>query len=216
MFRGMGIYNLSVTITMPEYPPMYQQSYGYSCGPASLLMVLGAIDKNLKLTESLEVDVWEDANLVESRATSSYGLALAALRRGFKAKVYADGDGIGFTRRLKDHFPQIDVSRMDDLFQRTKNKARKFGVEEILRTATIEDIREELKIGAHPIVLISTRMMWELRPIPHWIVVISADDGVIKIQNPETARIETYKEKRFKKYMGFEGQMRMVCIYPSQ
>ena len=74
----------------------------------------------------------------------------------------------------------------------------------------------ELKRGAHPIVLISTRMMWELRPIPHWIVVISADEGVIKIQNPETARIETYKEKRFIKYMGFEGQMRMVCIYPDQ
>jgi hypothetical protein len=179
-------------------------------------MAMGAIDKDLELDEPLEVAVWEDANLVESRATSSYGLALAALRRGFKAKVYADGDGIGFTRRLKDHFPQIDVRRMNDLFQMTKNKARKFGVQEIMRTATIEDIRQELKGGAHPIVLISTRMMWELRPIPHWVVVISADDGLIRIQNPETARIETYKEKRFRKYMGFEGQMRMVCIYPDQ
>ena len=88
MFRGTGIYNLSVTVAMADRPPMYRQSYGYSCGPASLLMVMGAIDKDLELNEPLEVAVWEDANLVESRATSSYGLALAALRRGFKAKVF--------------------------------------------------------------------------------------------------------------------------------
>lgn len=216
MFRGMGIYNLSFTPTMPEYPPMYKQSYGYSCGPASLLMVMGAIDSDMKLNESLEIAVWEDANLVESRATSSYGLALAAMKRGFTTKVYADGDGIGFTRRLKDHFPRIDVGRMDDLFQQKKLEARELGVKEVHRTATIEDIKIELEKGAHPIVLISTRLMWELRPIPHWIVVISADNGVIRIQNPETARVETYKEKRFRKYMGFEDQMRMVCIYPSQ
>jgi predicted double-glycine peptidase len=214
MFRKTGIYFLSNTASMPEEVPMYRQSYGYSCGPASLLMVMGSINRKLELDESLEIEVWEDANLVESRATSSYGLALAAMKRGFRARVYSDGDGIGFTRRLKDHFPHIDVRRMDDLFQQKKSKAKKLGVEEVERTATMDDIRKELEKGAHPIVLISTRMMWELRPIPHWVVVISADNTTVKIQNPETARIETYKERRFRKYMGFDGQMRMVCIYP--
>jgi len=213
MFRGTGIYHFSVIEVMAQKVPMYQQSYGYSCGPASLLMVMGSIDRSLELDEPHEIAIWEDANLVESRATSSYGLAFAALNRGFKAKVYADGDGIGFTGRLKDHFPQIDVNRMEDLFQQKKAKAREMGVEEIHRTATIDDIMDELKNGAHPIVLISSRMMWELRPIPHWIVVISVNDRYITIQNPETARKERYRIKRFNKYMGFDGQMRMVCIY---
>ncbi len=194
--------------------PMYQQSYGYSCGPASLLMAMGAIDKKMKLDEPLEVAVWDDSNLVESRATSSYGLALAALKRGFRAKVYADGDGIGFTGRLKQHFPEIDVDNMDSLFQKKKISARELGVEEVMKTATIEDIKNEIEMGSHPIVLISTRLMWELRPIPHWIVVTSVEKGKIKIQNPETARIETFRQKRFQKHMGFDGQMRMVCIYP--
>ena len=47
-----------------------------------------------------------------------------------------------------------------------------------------------------------------------WIVVISVDGRYVSIQNPETARVERYKRKRFEKYMGFDGQMRMVSIYP--
>jgi predicted double-glycine peptidase len=196
--------------------PMYQQSFGYSCGPASLIMVMSAIDGDLKLNEELEISVWDDANLVESRATSSYGLALAAVKRGFRAKVYTDGDGIGFAGRLKAHFPQIDIRRMDDLFQRKKLQAREMGVEEVRKTATLIDMDNELKKGYHPIVLVSTRLMWEVRPIPHWIVIISIDERNVTIQNPETARIETYKRGRFEKYMGFDGQMRMICIYPDQ
>jgi predicted double-glycine peptidase len=103
---------------------------------------------------------------------------------------------------------------MDAIFQEKKKGSLDLGVEEVKRTATIDDIRNELNKGAHPIVLISTRMMWEIRPIPHWIVVIDVDGKHVTIQNPETARVERYRIKRFERYMGFDGQMRMVCIYP--
>ena len=56
---------------MTPTPPLYKQSYGYSCGPAGLCMVLGALDKDLALNLDLEEALWDYANLGESNATSS-------------------------------------------------------------------------------------------------------------------------------------------------
>ncbi|MFW3145575.1 MAG: peptidase C39 family protein [Thermoplasmatota archaeon] len=192
--------------------PLYKQSFGYSCGPASLLMVMGAMDENTALGLGTEVSIWEDANLGESRATSSYGLALAALRRGFKVKVRASGEEIGFTKRLKDHFPAIDAERMERLYETKKEEARRLGVLEERGTTTTAGIREDLDRGFFPIVLISTRLMREIVPIPHWVVVVEMDSKKVKIANPETAGIESYSMRRFSKHLGFDGYTCMVSI----
>jgi predicted double-glycine peptidase len=212
MFRVTGNKRGYISRMMVEDPPLYKQSFGYSCGPASLLMVLGSLDSGLKLDMDTEVSVWEDANLVESRATSAHGLALAALKRGFAARVYADSDGIGFTRRLKKHFPSIDVERMNTLFEDTRRKALELGLGEIRTEITIDTIADEIDKGIRPIVLISTRLMGELIAIPHWVVVTGIDDRSVTIQNPEHARTERYSLKRFSKNMGFQGSKRLVCI----
>ena len=213
MFRKTGIYPKVTDPGMPAEVPLYRQSYGYSCGPASLLMVMGFLDRDLVLDETLEMDVWREANLGESRATSAYGLALAALRRDFGAKVWTESEGIGFERRLKEHFPAIDMERMLKLYEDKKDQARNMGVEEIRIRVELETIEEELGKDSHPIVLVSSGMMGEWVQIPHWIVVIGIDGRRVTIQNPETARIESYRRKRFTKFLGFQGQTRMVSIY---
>jgi len=193
--------------------PLYKQSYGYSCGPASLLMVIGSLDQNIDLVEPLEMEIWADANLGESKATSAYGLALAALRRGFRARVWSENDGIGFERRLKEHFPAIDLGKMLSAFEKKKAQARELGVEEIKERVDLDIIEKELLSGNHPIVLISSGMMGEWVQIPHWVVITRMDRSRVTIQNPETARIETYRKKRFLKYLGFQGETRMVSVY---
>jgi len=198
---------------MTDEVPLYKQSYGYSCGPASLLMVIGSLDRNIVLREPLEMEIWADANLGESRATSAYGLALAALKRGFRARVWSETEGIGFEKRLKEHFPAIDLNKMFSLFEKKKAQARELGVEEIKERVTLDFIEKELLSGNHPIVLVSSGMMGEWVQIPHWVVVTGTDKNRVAIQNPETARIETYRKKRFLKYLGFQGETRMVSVY---
>jgi hypothetical protein len=175
-------------------------------------MVLGSLDENIELTTDLENSIWKDANLVESRATSAFGLALAARKRGYKATVYADSDGIGFTKRLKKHFPIINVERMNEFHNLTRRKALELGVKEIKKKVTVELLKAQLENGINPIVLISSKLMGEWIAIPHWIVVTDIERDALTIHNPETAMVERYTIKRFAKFIGFTGNTRMVCI----
>ncbi|MGA1849091.1 MAG: peptidase C39 family protein [Thermoplasmatota archaeon] len=198
---------------MVQEVPLYKQSFGYSCGPASLMMVLGSLDGDITLDMDQEISIWEDANLGESRATSAHGLALAAMRKGFRARVFADTEGIGFTRRLKRHFPAIDVDRMDALFTETRERALALGLAEVRSEITLDTLRGELGKGIKPIVLISTRLMGELVAIPHWVVITAMDERNVTIQNPEHATVERYSLKRFNRHLGFRGSRRVVSIF---
>ncbi|MDO9536894.1 MAG: peptidase C39 family protein [Thermoplasmata archaeon] len=191
--------------------PLYRQSFPYSCGPASLIMALGALSPDLDLNQELEVALWNDSNLGESRATSSYGLALAALRRGFGARVYANGKGVGFIGSILEHFPAANGNNIRQHFELQKVRARELGVEEVARKTELNDIRAELE--CFPIVLISSKMMGDFIGIPHWVLVTGVDDGNVTINNPETGRSESYSHKRFLKYLGWGDQTRMVCVF---
>ncbi|MGA1822329.1 MAG: peptidase C39 family protein [Thermoplasmatota archaeon] len=193
--------------------PLYTQTFGFSCGPASLMMVLKDLDPGIALDRSEEISIWRDANLHESRATSSYGLALAALRRGFKTRIRANSEGIGFNRRLVEHFPQIKEEFMELLFSETRKQARILGVEEIPEGGCIDQIEEEIARGIHPIVLVSTSLMDEIEEIPHWIVVVAADAEYVKIANPETGALETYPRDKFCRSIGFRGYRCMISIF---
>ncbi len=192
--------------------PSYMQSFGFSCGPAALMMVMKELREDLFLDRDLELDIWRDATLMESKATSSFGLALAAKRRGFHVTVRTDSDKIGFTSRLKSHFPKINVEFMELLFDHTRNTALKEGVIWDRREVDLDDIRKEVDNGRFPVVLISSKMMREAVGIPHWVVVVGYDEKFYYINNPETARRERYRIKRFGKYLGFTGYRCMVVI----
>ena len=65
--------------------PFYRQHYDFTCGPASLMMVMKYFDNNLHLSKDLETDIWREDNMVEVYGTSRYGLAYSAAVRGFYA-----------------------------------------------------------------------------------------------------------------------------------
>ncbi len=195
-----------------ERVPLYRQSFGFSCGPAALMMVLNGIDPDIPMNLETELSIWRDAALMESKATSTFGLASAARNRGYRVKVQTDSDGIGFTSRLKKHFPLINVDLMDLVHDHTRKQALKNGVVWKKDQVTLEDIESEVDAGNFPIVLISSRMMREIVGIPHWVVVIGYDEKNFMINNPETARGERYGRKRFDRYLGFTGYRSMITI----
>ena len=197
---------------MPQVP-LYKQSYGYSCGPASLVMALGTLDPDITLNHELEVALWDDANLGESQATSSYGLALGALKKGYGVRVYANGEGIGFIEGILKYISKNKVHNITRHFENQKNEARKLGIEEIEKKTELNEIQAELERGCYPIILISSKMMGEWVGIPHWVVVTGVKDEIVTINNPETARVETYSIKKFLKYLGWGDQTRMISVF---
>jgi hypothetical protein len=176
------------------------------------MMVLKGLDPTLELTIGLELDIWRDATLMESKATSSFGLALAARRRGFASSVITDSDKIGFTSRLKSHFPRINVEFMEMLFEQTRESAVDQGVTWKRVKVEIRDIEESIDSGKFPIVLISSKMMREIVGIPHWVVVTGYDGKFFYINNPETAHRERYTRKRFERYLGFTGYRCIIIV----
>jgi len=192
--------------------PLYRQSFGFSCGPAAMMMVMGSIHRNTILDRDLELDIWRESTLMESKATSAFGLALAARMKGYNVKVQTDSGEIGFTKRLKEHFPHIDLGFMEMLHSHTREKAIENGVKWDRRYLELKDIEEDVSRGEKPIVLISSKMMRELIGIPHYVVVTGFDEKHVTIANPETARIERYTRKRFEKYLGYRGYRSMISV----
>ena len=178
-----------------------------------MLSVLHRMDPNVPLDNDTEMDLWRDSHLCESYATSAAGLALAALRRGFKARIVADRPGIGFDRILKEHFPLIDMGMMRDLYDHTVSRARSFGIEEVFKDVGMDDIRSEIERGILPIVMISTALMDEDVPIPHWVIVFDVGPDVVEIANPETAALERYPSEKFEASLGYQGYKAMVAVW---
>ena len=71
--------------------PWYQQTTEFTCGPAALLMAMGALEPTTKLSQTHELALWREGTTIFM--TSGYGgchpfgLALAANKRGFKSEV---------------------------------------------------------------------------------------------------------------------------------
>lgn len=198
---------------MEEKFSLHRQSFGFSCGPAALLMVLKDLDPDIVADMYAEVSIWREANLVESRSTSAYGLALAAIRRGFSASVSATDRSIGFHRTLKRHFPQIDPVLLDRVQEDLVRQALEMRVQERSGRIGSEDLGRSLQNGRRPIVLISTSLMGEMEEIPHWIVLLSMDRDHVSIANPETGSIERYRRDRFERALGFDGYIAFIEIW---
>jgi predicted double-glycine peptidase len=74
--------------------PFYRQSYEFTCGPSCIIMAMKYFDRKLYVNQELEIDIWREANLIEAYATSHYGLALAAYKRGFHVRTCGNARSI--------------------------------------------------------------------------------------------------------------------------
>lgn len=72
--------------------PYYQQTLEFTCGPASLMMAMKALDKNITFNRQLELRLWRKSTAIfmtsEHGGCGPYGLALAAYHRNFSVDIY--------------------------------------------------------------------------------------------------------------------------------
>ncbi len=207
---GAGSAGCGVRRSVPFYP----QSLDFSCGPACVLMAMAAHDPATPLTRGHEIDVWREASLVEIGATSRYGLALAATRRGFRARIIGSVDGIAYRRQITSAI-RVNEPLMDMFFEDARGKCRAATVPEEVRSVTVADIEAALLADEIPIVLTDTRLFTPEEEVPHWVVVTGIVDDTVFLNNPldaAHARNEALPIERFLAGFGYAGDQLMVAV----
>lgn len=179
-------------------PPYYNQTTDFTCGPSSLLMAMKTLDAATDFTRAHEMQLWREANTVfmgkGHPGSSPYGIALASWRRGFPAAIWLGRKG----PVLMDYQPDPERRKVSKLIQgEDEALVRAAGMPIVVRRWSIDDLRAEMKTGAVPIVLVSTKL-FHGDNTPHWVVVAKIDDDNVYVSDPwisrnrrQTARSQT-------------------------
>lgn len=164
--------------------PYYRQTLDFTCGPASLIMAMRALDPSLAADRNLELRLWREATTIFMTSghggCGPYGLALSAHRRGFEVEVYVN---------------QEEPLLLDSVRSEEKREVMRLVQEEMiddLRQANVALYPERIGIdhlqrcfdaGAIPLVLISSYRIYREK-FPHWVVVSGFDERFIYVHDP--------------------------------
>ncbi|MFM2481851.1 GNAT family N-acetyltransferase/peptidase C39 family protein [Celerinatantimonas sp. YJH-8] len=171
----------------PDYPsrPYYAQTTPFTCGPASLMMAMQALDATHLMTRQQELQIWREATTIYMTSghggCAAEGLALAAWRRGFQVSL--------FTNTVETPF--IDGVRSEDKKSVLKLVHQTF-CEELAQTDVniyhqaldVNSLFQYLTQGAVALTLVST---WRLNrnKAPHWVMVAHADTQHLYLNDPD-------------------------------
>ena len=164
--------------------PYYQQSVDFTCGPASLLMAMRALDPAAPFDRSTEFRLWRESTTVFMTSghggCSPYGLALAAHARGFRVEVYAAGGAELFTESVRKAQTR-DIIRL--VQQDYLDELAAAGVPVSDAPLGVADLERRFGDGALPVVLISTFRL-DRQKSPHWVTVTGFDRRHVYIHDP--------------------------------
>jgi len=165
--------------------PWYRQTTEFTCGPASLMMALRALDSDYRFNREEELRLWREATTIYM--TSGHGgchplgLALAAVRRGFSAEVWISHQQPLFVDSVRNDEKRAVIETVHRDFTRAAHEAN---IPVHYREVSQHDLDTALKSGGIPVVLISTWQM-DRKRAPHWVVVSAIDDQFIYLHDPD-------------------------------
>jgi len=165
--------------------PWFQQSTEFTCGPASLMMAMASLDRDIKPSQDLELDIWREATTIFMTSghggTHPLGLALAAKKRGFEVSAYISTDKPLFLEGVRTGKKKEIMSTVDRQF---RDRARKAKIKVVYADLTQSQIAAALKREHAVIVLISTYLM-DGKKAPHWVTVTGMDEECIYVHDPD-------------------------------
>lgn len=176
----------NITLNADSLPiHYYGQTTDFTCGPASLMMAMNALDAGQALSPLLELQLWREATTIYMLAGTGgcgpHGLALAAWRRGFRVTIYVNQTGPLFLESVRRPEKKEIMARVHDDFM---HQLRETDVRIETAVCSLDALRAALKAGHVPLVLIST---WRFNRSknPHWVVVSAMDDRFVLLHDPE-------------------------------
>ncbi|MGQ9370810.1 ribosomal protein S18-alanine N-acetyltransferase [Azospirillum sp. A39] len=168
----------------PRPVPYYQQTTDFTCGAASLMMAMRAIDPAIEPSRKLEVRIWREATTVFMTSghggCGPYGLALSAWRRGFAVEIFVKDDDVPFLDSVRDA-EKKEVMRV--VHEDFLDELADTDIVVHHRTLSADDMARAVHAGAIPIVLISSYRIYREK-FPHWVVVSGADDRFLYVHDP--------------------------------
>jgi ribosomal protein S18 acetylase RimI-like enzyme len=166
------------------HSPFYGQTLDFTCGPCALMMAMAALDPAFVPDRPTEIRLWREATTVFLAAghggCGPFGLAAAAIRRGYRASIYAPSGQTLFIDSVRDDRKKAVIEMVEADF---RADIAMTGTAVIHSPVSPQKIIEHLAAGSVPIVLIS---LWRLHGEkgPHWVVVTGFDGAVFRVLDP--------------------------------
>ncbi len=165
--------------------PYYAQTLDFTCGPASLMMAMNALNPAIPMTRRLELVLWREATtifmLTGHGGCSPRGLALSAWRRGFDVELYVSRTGALFLNGVRSEYKKEVLELVHEEFEA---EIQESGIRSYHAEMTQDGLEEALEKGGVPLILISAYQFSNSKS-PHWVVVTAMDDRYIYIHDPE-------------------------------
>ncbi len=165
--------------------PYYQQTTGFTCGSAVLMMAMSALRPAFISDQRTEFQIWREATTIFMTSghggCGPHGLAYAAAKRQFDVEVYVNQEGPLFLEGVRDPLKKqvLDLVHQDFL-----DKLVDAGVDVLNQWLTLYQLERALDDKAIPLVLIST-YRFDRRKVPHWVVVVDMDEHFVYINDPD-------------------------------
>jgi ribosomal protein S18 acetylase RimI-like enzyme len=166
------------------HAPYYAQTLDFTCGPCALLMAMAALNPGMTIDRTTEIRLWREATTIFMAAghggCGPFGLAVAAVRRGFRVQVYAPTGIRLFMDSVRDPLKKAVIALVEADF---KAELETTQTEMVANSLSPQRVADHLRNGEVPIVLTS---LWRLHGEkgPHWVVVTGFDGAVFRILDP--------------------------------
>ncbi len=164
--------------------PYYPQSLEFTCGPAALMMAMRYHGYPVPLERWLELALWREATTIFMLSghggCSAHGLAVAALRRGFRATVVTRHAEVPFLDSVRNDDKKDVIRIAHHTFERD---LRDLGGRVELRDFNDVDVADAVKHGALPLVMLSGYRLYAEK-VPHWVVVTGFDADHLYVHDP--------------------------------
>ena len=164
--------------------PYYQQTLDFTCGPASLMMAMKALDDSLVLDRQLELRLWRESTTIFMTAghggCGPYGMALAALHRGFEVEVYVKENEVMFIDSVRSEEKKEVIQLVEEDFMQEIESS---DITLHYHRLSTSEINDALDAGGIPVILISSYRIYKEK-FPHWVIITGHDDRFIYFHDP--------------------------------
>ncbi len=164
--------------------PYYRQTLDFTCGPASLMMAMAALDPQIGLDRATEIQLWRESTTVFMTSghggCGPHGLALAACHRGFTVEVFLSEAGALFIDSVRSPEKKEVMELVQGGFE---EEVEALALPVHYRQLTLTEMRDYFDAGAIPLVLISSYRIYREK-FPHWVVVTGFDERYIYVHDP--------------------------------
>ncbi|MDX1679329.1 MAG: GNAT family N-acetyltransferase/peptidase C39 family protein [Akkermansiaceae bacterium] len=176
-------------VTSQARLPWYEQSTDFTCGPASMLMLMAAANPKQIVNRRLEIELWRESTTIYM--TSGHGgchpvgLALAAQARGYKATAYLSHRSTPFLEGVRAAHKKELIELVHQQFMDAA-KTRRLPVKS--GPVTCKRLAAWLNKGRLVMVLISSYRL-NGDKAPHWVVVTAHDELCFYLHDPDVEKL---------------------------